>query len=292
MEQRTPESTDGGIVRVHRLNFLTNIGLAVMKVVIGLLAGSGALIADGLNSTSDLLSNLVAWGGYRFSLRPPDEDHHYGHGNAEAIAAMAIGAIILAAGGAVIWRAFTGQDLAEAGGLGTAALVAASISVVVSLWMSQVNLRAGTRTHSQVLVALGRDKRSDAYASMLVLVGVGGSVLGWSWIEPLVTGLVGIWIAILGLKSIAEAADVLMDRVTDPKLRGEIQEVAGGVSEIERVDEVRIHPLGATYSVDLTIHVNGSLTVERGHELAQEVEATVTRHHDRVVQVQVHVEPI
>lgn len=292
MEQRSPEQSNQRIVRVHRLNFLTNVGLAVMKVVIGLLSGSGALVADGLNSTSDLLSNLVAWGGYRFSLRPPDEDHHYGHGNAEAIAAMVIGGIILAAGGAVIWRAFTGRDLTVAGELGTAALIAALISVVVSLWMSHVNLQAGSRDHSQVLVALGRDKRSDAYASMLVVVGVGGSISGWSWVEPVVTGLVGGWIAFLGLKSIFEATDVLMDRVTDPRLRGEIQQVASAVNGVERVDEVRIHPLGATYRVDLTIHVKGSLTVESGHQLAQEVEAAVTRRHDRVVQVQVHVEPL
>jgi cation diffusion facilitator family transporter len=292
MSQRSSETTDRRIVRLHGLNAVINLALAGVKVSIGLLAGSGALVADGLNSTSDLLSNLVAWGGYRLSLRPPDEDHHYGHGNAEAIAAALIGMIILAAGGTVIWRLFSAENLTAGGELGIAALLAAALSVGANHWLSRVNLAEARRTHSQVLTALGRDKRSDALFSLLVVVGIGSSLLRIPWIEPTVTFLVGAWVCVLGLRSISEAIDVLMDRVTDPTLRAELAEVAGTVDGVERADEIRIHPLGSTYRADLTIHVNGTLTVERGHEIAQEVEAAVTRRHDRIVQVHVHVEPL
>ncbi len=292
MSQSIPEETNRRVGRIHGLNVLVNVALAGVKVSIGLLAGSGALVADGLNSTSDLLGNLVAWGGYRLSLRPPDEDHHYGHGNAEALAASTIGVIILAAGAAVIWRTFVTRGFTAPGDLGTAALLAASISVVASFWLSRVNLREARRSHSQVLTALGRDKRSDALFSLLVVIGIGSSLLRLPWVEPVVTVLVGVWVCLLGLKSISEGMDVLMDRVTDPSLREALRQVAMEIDGVQRADEIRIHPLGSTYRADLTIHVNGTLTVERGHEIAQEVEAEVTRRHDRVVQVQVHVEPL
>lgn len=292
MSQSTSEESHRRVGRIHGLNVLVNVALAGVKVSIGLAAGSGALVADGLNSTSDLLGNLVAWGGYRLSLRPPDEDHHYGHGNAEALAASIIGLIILGAGVAVIWRAFTGQDHTAGGDLGVAALAAASISVGACLWLSGINLREARKSHSQVLTALGRDKRSDALFSLLVVVGIGASLLDLPWIEPMVTVGVGGWVCFLGLESIREGMDVLMDRVTDPSLREALREAAQTVDGVQKADEIRLHPLGSTYRADLTVHVNGALTVERGHEIAQEVEAEVTRRHDRVVQVQVHVEPL
>ncbi len=265
--------------------------MAGLKLSIGLAAGSGALVADGLNSTSDLFSNAVAWVGYKLSLRPPDDDHHYGHGNFEAAAAAIIGAIIFAAGLAVIWRAFTGLDITTEGGLGWAALGAALSSVLISAWLGALTLKAGLAVHSPSLVALGRDKRSDALSSGLVMVGITGSLAGIPWIEPPVTVIVGIWICVLGVKSISEGTDVLMDRVKDPGLRDEMIALIWTVEGVNCVREVRLHPLGATYGADLTICVKGDLTVSQGHEIAVQVEACITQALERVVRVVVHVEP-
>jgi cation diffusion facilitator family transporter len=270
---------------------VVNLALAAVKLSLGLLAGSGALIADGLNSASDLCSNAVAWIGYRLSLRPPDEDHHYGHGNFEPAAAALIGAIILTAGLGVIWRAFTGVDATTGGLLGWLALAAAGISGLVSLWLSRLTLEAGRAALSPSLVALGRDKRSDALSSALVLMGIGGSLLGFAWIEPPVTVAVGLWICVLGVKSISEGTDVLMDRVSDPALRGALVERATQVEGVECVRDVRLHPLGTTYGADLTICVKASLTVAAGHKIAAEVEVAIIEKLELVVQVVVHVEP-
>lgn len=265
--------------------------MAALKLTVGIAAGSGALVADGLNSTSDLLSNAVAWVGYRLSLRPPDEDHHYGHGNFEAVAASIIGAIILAAGLAVIWRGYSGGDVTVGGGLGWSALGAAAASVVVSAWLSRLTLKVGRAVHSHSLIALGRDKRSDALSSSLVFIGIGGSLAGVSWIEPPITIIVGLWICVLGIKSISEGFDVLMDRVSDPELRSALEASAAAVEGVVRVRDVRLHPLGSTYGADLAIHVNGALTVAEGHEIAVRVEAAVSQDLVRVVHVVVHVEP-
>jgi cation diffusion facilitator family transporter len=288
---KEPELPSPQIHQIHRLNVAVNLIMATVKVSIGLAAGSGALVADGLNSTSDIFSNAVAWIGYKLSLRPPDEDHHYGHGNFEPAAAALIGGIILAAGLAIIWRAFSGVDLTASGGLGWAALAAALLSVVISAWLGRVTLKVGREHHSPSLVALGRDKISDAFSSGLAMVGIAGSLSGLTWVEPPATVLVGLWICVLGVHSISDGADVLMDRVSDPKLRGELEAKAKGVSGVECVRDVRVHPLGATYSADLTICVEGTISVSAGHDIAGEVERAITDSIERVAQVVVHVEP-
>ena len=289
--QPSPNAEPLRVGRVHRLNIGVNLVLAGGKLALGFAAGSGALVADGLNSASDLFSNAVAWVGYRLSLRPPDEDHHYGHGNFEAAAATLIGGVILSAGLAVLWRAFTEATVTEVGGLGWAALVAAAASVLACFWLSSVTLRVGREVHSPSLVALGRDKRSDALSSLLAVIAIGGSLAGVAWIEPPVTMLVGGWIAVLGFKSIVEGLDVLMDRVTDPGLRGELEAVARAVPGVEEVHDVRIHPLGSSYGTDLTLWVNGALTVTEGHEIAVAAEAAIRRSLERIDHVVVHVEP-
>lgn len=279
------------INQIHILNVGVNLGLAALKISIGILAGSGALVADGLNSASDLFSNAVAWIGYRLSLRPPDEDHHYGHGNFEPAAAALIGAIIFAAGLAVIWRAFSGVDVTMGGAPGFAALATALLSVVASAWLGFVTLKVGRKHHSPSLIALGRDKTSDAFSSGLAMVGIAGSLGGLTWLEPPVTVLVGIWICVLGVRSMSEGTDVLMDRVSDPELRGELEAKAKEVKGVECVRDVRLHPLGATYGADLTICVQGTISVSEGHDIAAEVEESITDSIQRVAQVVVHVEP-
>ena len=291
MPQSNRVETSRRVGRIHRLNLGVNLLMAGGKVSIGLLSGSGALVADGLNSTSDLFSNFLSWLGHRVSERPADEDHHYGHANAEAVAAVAIGVIILVTGVLVVWGTFYAETVAHRGGWGWAALVAAGVSTVVSVWLSAVTLRVGRWARSPALMALGRDKRADSLTSFLVIVGISGSLGGLTWIEPVVTGIVGVWICVMGVQSISEGTDILMGRVSDPTLRAEIETVVSSVAGTECVRDVRIHPLGSTYRAELTICVNGALTVERGHEIAQEVETRVTQDLDGVVHVHVHVDP-
>ena len=104
--------------------------------------------------------------------------------------------------------------------------------------------------------------------------------------------VVGIWISILGVKSISEGADVLMDRVSDPELRGELEACAALVEGVSGVRNVRLHPLGSTFGADLTICVDGALTVAEGHQIALRVEAAITKGLARVAHVVVHVEPV
>lgn len=277
--------------RAHAVNLAANLALAGGKVAVGAAAGSPALLAHGLENLADLVSNGLAWLGYRAAAKPPDDDHHYGHHNAEALATVAIGILILGAGLAVIWRVIGGLSATERGLAGLAAIATALASIVVCEGLSRYTARVADTLADTSLRALARDKRSDAMTSGLVLVGVAGSFWGVPWIEPPVAALMGAAIAFLGLRTIREGIDVLMQRVDDPLLRGRLEAVARAVPGVRGVQRVRVLPLGSRYRVDLEIDVDGDLSVREGHQIAEAVEDGVLSVAERVVEVHVHVNP-
>lgn len=264
--------------------------LAVGKLVAGLFTGSGALIADGWHNLADLLTGLVAWVSYRYAARPPDADHHYGHGNAESLAGLAVGLVLVGTGAGVLWQAVTLQSSVSSTALGVVAVAIAVVSIAVNEVLARISFRLGKQLSSQGIIALARDNRADALSSALVVVGVAGSLVGWSWAEPIVTALIGGWVTAMGGKSILEALNVLMDRA-DPKHREAVHGIAAGVPGVIAVQEVRIHPLGTHDRVDMQISVDGDLTVHEGHRIAHAVEAAVRGASDSVTEVHVHVNP-
>lgn len=277
--------------RVHAWNAAANLGLALSKLLVGWLAGSSVLLADGVHSATDLVSNAIAWIGHRVAQIPPDEDHHHGHGGAEALAACAVGLVVMAGGVGVVWNAFGVAGGVEPGTYGTLAVVVATASAVVCAVLAAWTLRVGRALNSPSLTALGRDKRSDSLTSLIVLVGIVCALVGLPWLEPWIAAGIGVYVTWLGGVSFREGLDVLMDRVPEPGIQEELRDLALQVPGVQGACRVRVHPLGSTWAVELEIVVDGELTVAEGHKLAHEVEARLTRARDRIVRVQVHVNP-
>jgi cation diffusion facilitator family transporter len=277
--------------RAHRLSLVVNTGLAGLKVAGGLASGSPSLIADGVHSLADVATGGVAWLSFRWASRPADEDHHYGHGKAEAAAGFFVGLVLLLAGVSVLWESFDAEEPVYAGLAGAIALGAAGVSMVANEWLYRLTLGAGRRLESQSLLALARDNRSDALTSALVIVGVGAALLGAPWVEPLAASAIGLMIGYMGWESLKRGLDVLMDRAPDPRMRERATDLAAGVDGVEGVQRVDVHPLGSRVRLDMQISVDGELPVRKGHEIAHEVERTITRAEEEVVEVAVHVNP-
>jgi len=273
------------------MELVGNTVLALLKVMVGLAAGSRALVADGWHSFSDVAVGLATWGAHRFSLRPPDQDHHYGHGRAEALAGAGVGLVLLGGGVWVGVSAWTSEAVLQEGPAFWGALAVAVASVAGNLFLAWFSHRVGRSHQSQVLLALSRDDGSDALSSVLVVAGLVGSRIGWTWAEPVVGTAIGCLIVWMGWHSVREGVDVLMDRVDDPELRAELERRAAEVMGVKGVQSVRIHPLGARVRVDMEISVDGELTVEDGHAIAHRVEAAVTGSLAHVEEVHVHVNP-
>lgn len=277
--------------RAHRLGVVVNFLLALMKIGGGLASGSTSLLADGYHSLADLATNGLAWLSFRVAARPADDDHHYGHGKAEAAAGLFVGVILIGVGLAVLYGSVTERGPTYVGFQAPVALATAVISIVANEWLVMVTRRSANELSSKALSALARDNRSDALSSGLVIVGVSGGVFDIVWVEPVVTALIGAFIVVMGFHSAKESFDILMDRVPDEMMRTRIAAIAKEVSGVRGVQHVLIHPLGARQRVDMEISVDGDVSVREGHTIAHAVERVVRDRESAVVQVAVHVNP-
>jgi len=277
--------------RTFLLGLAVNGALALLKGVVGWAVGSPALLADAGHSAGDVLASLGGLIGFRWSFRPPDEDHHYGHGNMEALVGLVIGLLLAFGGVMLVVFAVTGAYDPPATAGASAAIGVALLSILANLGLAWVTWRASRALNSPSLRALARDNAGDMLSSLLVVVGVWGSMHGWLNAERIAAGLIGVLVIWMGQHSVREGFDVLMDRIADPAIRTGILGTAAEVDGVITVQTVRVHPLGATMRVDMEISVDGDLTVSKGHSIAHAVEDAVRGAHPVVGEVSVHINP-
>ena len=276
-----------------RANFVgvgVNVGLAVAKLVVGVIAGSQALVADGYNSAGDVVATAIAAGAYRFAMQPADDNHPYGHGNAESVAGLVIGVLLFATGGYITLSGAVAlaQGVTEPPGFW--ALPVAAATIVVKELLYRYTIAVGRRLNSPSLKASARDHRADVASALAVLLGVAGARMGLPWLDPVAAMLIGVWIAWMAMEPIRENLGVLMDE-SDPAQAERIRLLAREVDEVREVSDVRVHPMGSYVVVDLEIFVDGSLSLFEAHELAHAVEEHVKTREEHVVDVTVHVNP-
>jgi cation diffusion facilitator family transporter len=277
-------------VRANAVSLLVNVALAVAKLGIGTVAGSAALVADGFNSAGDVLATGIGLLGYQFGRLPPDDNHPFGHGNAESVAGLTIGGILLATG---VFVAIDGARALVAGpGLPPEPLAAGVALATAALKeaLYRYTTRVGTRLNSPALLATAADHRADVFIALAVAAGIGGAGFGLPWLDPLAAVGVGFWIVHLAREPIQKNFGVLMD-ASSPEVTAAVRSATEQVPGVVRVDDVLVHPLGPYHVVNLEIAVDASLTVREAHTLAHAVEDHVRKHVPHIQKVQVHVNP-
>lgn len=276
--------------RANAVGLLTNMGLAAAKLVVAALSGSAALLADAFNSTGDIFATAVAYGGYSFAQRPPDENHHYGHGNAESVAGLVVGAMLFATG---VFISIDGAMKLLAGvhePPQALALAMALVTMVIKEGLYRYTLAIGQELNAPSLLASCRDHRADVFVGLAVFLGVLGARLGAPWIDPAAAMLIGVYIAAMAVQPLRQNAGVLMDEAP-PALAAEIGAVAAAEDGVISVESVRVHPLGSYLMVDLEIAVDATLTLALAHDIAHRVQDRVMEAHRHVRDVKVHVNP-
>jgi cation diffusion facilitator family transporter len=259
-----------------------------VKVVVALIAGSEALLADGLNNTTDVVASVAVLIGLRISRKPPDQDHPYGHFRAETIAALVASLIMLAVGIEVICSAVPalyGPAQAPDMLAGWTALCTAALMLLVYRY----NYRLAIRVNSQALLAAARDNRSDALVSIGTFVGIAGAQLQFHWLDPLAALIVGSLIVKTGWDIFREATH----RLTDGFDRSELDAFRTAIADIPGVDDIRdikARYVGSSVLVDVVIHVDPRLNVLESHTITEEIERRMAKEHN-VNAVHVHIEP-
>ncbi|WP_077618928.1 cation diffusion facilitator family transporter [Bacillus sinesaloumensis] len=278
------------------IGIVGNIILAVIKWVIGVQSNSRALVADAVHSASDVAGSLAVFIGVRAAKRPPDEDHPYGHGKAESIAAIIV-AVLLALVGFEIGKSsfeafFQPIDVPK-----SMAIYAVLFSIVIKEIMFRYKYNLGKKIKSDALIINAYDDRSDVFASLATLVGIVGALIGgYLGIDWLVYAdpVAGIVVAILILKMAwefgTEAIHNTLDHVLHDEDTTELRELVMSVPDVKKITELHAREHGHYVIVDLKISVDPYMTVEEGHKVGKRVKAKLMEN-AHVQNVFIHINP-
>jgi len=269
----------------------TNIVLAIFKLLAGIFGFSYAMIADAIHSFSDCFATGIVYVGLRIGEKPPDKSHPYGHANAEIIAAFLVALIILATG---VYVGVSSIQLIAHKHFetpATIALVAAAASIVIKEALFRYTFKVGKKNDSPAVVANAWDHRSDAYSSVAALAGILGARLGAPYLDPVAGLVVSAFIIKMSVTLLRPNIGVLMDESPSSAVLDKIKTTALEIGGVKAVDSIRAHRLGSSFTVDIEIAVDSSLTVKQGHQVAEEVKSGLLSEVEHVQDVIVHVNP-
>lgn len=283
--------------RLAALGIGVNALLAAVKGIVGIWAGSRALIADAVNSATDVAGSLAVWIGLRLARQPPDEDHPYGHGKAEPVAAIVVSVLVLMVGVEIARSSVVALFRPAEAPSAVAAVVAAG-TVALKGALYRITLRYGRRLNSHALLANALDHRSDALASSAVLLGVAGAIAGerlgvpqLAHLDPVAGFVVALFVLRTAYRMLNEAVHNTIDHVLHAEDAQELVEAVKRVPGVLRVDGLLAREHGHYVIVDVKIAVDGRLTVEEGHEIAKAVKARLVEEFAHVRDALVHVNP-
>ncbi|WP_414663391.1 cation diffusion facilitator family transporter [Horticoccus sp. 23ND18S-11] len=271
-----------------------NALLAAVKFAGGIFGNTYALIADGAESLLDIFSSSLVWAGFQVAARPPDANHPYGHGKAEAVAALAVAGFIFAMAGWVGYHAVHEIITPHRGPAWWTLLVLAGV-VVIKIVLSRQMAAASEEAGSTALGVEALHHWSDALTSAAAFVGitialVGGK--GWEAADDWAALFACVVIAFNGGGMVMKAMGDVMDAAVAQTFENEVRSLALTVPGVIALDKMRMRKSGLSYLVDIQIRVNGSLTVRAGHDIAHAVkDALIASARHRISDVTVHVEP-
>lgn len=273
-----------------------NTFLALLKTGIGIVGHSSALLADGINSTSDVAYGVVMWLFMRMSGKPADKDHPYGHDQMETIAAVVVGAFVVSTGIAIFWNSVDNvYDLVKSdGGRSGAAIItfwAAVLTICIKIALTIWTQMIGKQTKNNAVIALAHDHRNDVFASTAAAIGIFGGRMGYPWIDPLAGAVVSLIILRTGWEILRSSTADLMDTIPGKSLAEQIHTLLGSVEGVKTIEEIHAHRFGPYLVVSVTIGVDGSLTVADGDRIATWVERVLIEEIEFLRKVHVHFHP-
>jgi cation diffusion facilitator family transporter len=283
-------------LRAVTIGLVANTFLAFIKTTIGITGHSPALLADGINSTSDVVYGLAVAVFMRLSNKPADREHPYGHSQFESIAALTIGAFVMTTAVGIFWDAvntifdqFTGQTVPVAAS--SFAFWVALITVGMKIGLFSFTKRIGKQQNSVAVTALAYDHRNDIFSATAALAGITLGRLGFTWVDPLAAALVAMVILRTGVQILRESASELMDTIPGKELEAQVLKTLKDTSGILNVEDIHVHRFGPYLVMNLTICVEGSMSVMDGDRIASLAEQKLKSSIDFLQTVHIHYHP-
>ena len=286
------------IYQVTLLGSIVNVFLLLIKLAAGLLGHSSAMVADAIHSLSDFLTDIVVILFVRWSGKPADEDHDYGHGKYETIATSLIGmALLIVAIGLgwnsmqTMWQWFTGYTLPLPK---TIALLTALISIVLKEWIFRITRRVARLTDSQALEANAWHHRSDALSSIAALAGIGGAILlggQWAVLDAVAALAVSIYIAVMAIRLIRQSYGELLEESLPAETERHIREIVYGDNHVNDVHNLYTRRIGSSIAIEMHLRLPGSMSLKEAHDHVSAIEDRLIETYGDNTHIMIHIEP-
>ncbi|WP_405000947.1 cation diffusion facilitator family transporter [Halomonas sp.] len=278
--------------KVTLIGAVIDFVVGVAKMAAGFIVGSAALVADGIHSFSDILTDLFVVAATHFGRQEPDSNHPYGHGRIETLATLWLGSVLIFVAGGIAWASITrlvgGEPVPAPGpwaiGIAVAALLAKE-------WIFRYTLRVARRVSSRLLEANAWHSRSDALSTVVVLVGLVATQFGVGWMDAVAAIVVGIMVGQVGGRLLWESSQELIDTALPRAQRDHMQAIAERVPHVKGVHDLRTRRLGSDAVLDLHIVVPPRVTVSEAHEIGNEVSRRLREAFTQLADVTFHIDP-
>ena len=280
-------------LRATFLGLAINAVLAVAKMFAGIFGHSHALIADAVESFADIFSSIIVWRALVVAAAPADENHPYGHGKAEPLAAAVVATMLLLAAAGIGFKSLQEIYAPHHGPEPFTLLVLIAVVVIKEALFRFVH-REASSLESSVVRSDAWHHRSDAITSLAAAIGITVALIGgeaYAGADEVAAIVAAGIIAWNGWRLLRPAMDELMDTVPDPAISGRIREIAESVHEVQAVEKCLVRKMGYQLFVDMHLEVDPRLTVERAHQIAHAVKDAIRRKLPIVHDVLVHIEP-
>lgn len=277
--------------RVIKVGFWVNALLMAMKLLAGHFGQSEAVFADGVESACDFVAILATLIALHVGRKPFDEEHPYGHGKAESIAAILISLLIVATGGAILYQAARTVMAGVYQEPRLIAVLAALLTIAIKETLCRYSLKVGSGLGSPAVLAIAKDHRKDAVTSVATLIGVSAAFFGIRIMDPLAAGLTAFFIFHIGFETFRSAAHDLMDGQPPEEMILAIKTIVEPVDGVEHVHEIRGRRSGQYIIIDLKLDMDPQMTVKRSHDVAVQVKRLIFQRFPEVGDVMIHINP-
>lgn len=286
------------IRRITLWGAVVNLLLTAGKLVAGALGHSAAMVADGVHSLSDLISDVVVLAFTHISAKGKDRDHSFGHGKFETLATLIISIILVIVGGKLMSEGIRSIiDIINGTVLprpGIIALAAAAVSIAAKEILYHVTLKTGKRVQSPVVIANAWHHRSDALSSIGSLLGIGGAIIlgsKWTILDPIVSCAISIAIIIVAFRMAMPSIAELLEASLPEEIEKQITATASAVEGVRDLHELKTRRNGISFIIDAHMTVDPDISIVEAHNIATRVEEALRTKFGSETQISIHMEP-
>ena len=281
--------------RVSVVTILGNVVLSVLKFLAGIIAHSSAMISDAIHSASDVFSTFVVMIGIKLASKKADKEHPYGHERLECVAAIILSMVLLVTGlgiGMDALEKILNGNYSSIQVPGMQALIAAVVSIIVKEGMYWYTRYYAKKIDSSALMADAWHHRSDAFSSIGALIGIGGARLGFPIMDSIASLVIFLFIAKAAFDIFKDAMDKMEDHSCDEETEKQLYECVIKNEKVKGIDVLRTRVFGNKIYVDIEIQVDASYTLQKAHDIAEEVHNDIEQNFAKVKHIMVHVNPV